>query len=155
MRQAFPSATILKPSVLVGTEDRMFNSFARLAMNLPYLPLTGRDAQVQVHCFAIYNSSLLNCVVDGQPHNWSHGLVTCDDRWAAHAPPDLCCVGPQPVYVRDVTEALEAILKDKGTIGKTYALAGPRTYTYACTPHQPLVLLHAHQLLCFRDLQPQ
>ena len=53
MRQAFPSATILKPSVLVGTEDRMFNSFARLAMNLPYLPLTGRDAQVQVHCFAI------------------------------------------------------------------------------------------------------
>jgi NADH dehydrogenase (ubiquinone) 1 alpha subcomplex subunit 9 len=81
VRQAFPSATILKPSVLVGTEDRMFNSFARLAMNLPYLPLTGRDAQVQ------------------------------------------------PVYVRDVTEALEAILKDKGTIGKTYALAGPRTYT--------------------------
>jgi hypothetical protein len=51
VRQAFPSATILKPSVLVGTEDRMFNSFARLAMNLPYFPLTGRDAQVQVHCF--------------------------------------------------------------------------------------------------------
>lgn len=50
MRQAFPSATILKPSVLVGTEDRMFNSFAQLAMNLPYLPLTGRDASLQVCC---------------------------------------------------------------------------------------------------------
>jgi hypothetical protein len=36
------------------------------------------------------------------------------------------------VYVRDVTEALEAILKDKATIGKTYALAGPRTYTCVC-----------------------
>ena len=47
MRQAFPSATILKPSVLVGTEDRMFNSFAQLAMNLPYLPVTGGEAQVQ------------------------------------------------------------------------------------------------------------
>lgn len=37
----------------------------------------------------------------------------------------------QPVYVRDVTEALDAVLKDKNTVGKTYGLAGPRTYTCA------------------------
>jgi uncharacterized protein YbjT (DUF2867 family) len=46
---------------------------------------------------------------------------------------DSCGVVAQPVYVRDVTEAMEAVLKDKGTIGKTYALAGPRTYTCACS----------------------
>lgn len=48
VRKAFPTATIMKPAVLVGTEDRMFNSWATLAMNLPYLPLTGGDSQVQV-----------------------------------------------------------------------------------------------------------
>lgn len=42
------------------------------------------------------------------------------------------CRAVQPVYVRDVTEALEAVLKDKASIGKTYGLAGPRVYT--CGP---------------------
>lgn len=81
VRGAFPDATILKPAVLVGIEDRMFNSWAQLAMNLPFLPLSGGDSRIQ------------------------------------------------PVYVRDVTEALEAVLKDKASIGKTYGLAGPRVYT--------------------------
>lgn len=48
VRKAFPGATVLKPSVMVGTEDRLFNTWARLAMNLPYMPLAGRDAHLQV-----------------------------------------------------------------------------------------------------------
>jgi NADH dehydrogenase len=35
----------------------------------------------------------------------------------------------QPVYVEDVAEAIARILADPGTAGRTYELAGPRTYT--------------------------
>lgn len=59
VRKAFPGATIFRPGVLVGIEDRMFNSWARLAMNLPFLPLTGGDACVQVcHCWRQLQSAM-------------------------------------------------------------------------------------------------
>lgn len=36
-----PSATIIRPSVIFGAEDRFFNLFAKLAKILPFLPLIG------------------------------------------------------------------------------------------------------------------
>lgn len=39
--QAFPAATILRPSLLFGPEDQFFNRFAELARFLPALPLIG------------------------------------------------------------------------------------------------------------------
>ncbi|WP_119301637.1 complex I NDUFA9 subunit family protein [Dongia deserti] len=41
VRQAFPSATILRPSIVFGPEDGFFNRFARMAMLSPALPLVG------------------------------------------------------------------------------------------------------------------
>lgn len=41
VRAAFPSATILRPSLLFGPEDRFFNRFAELARFFPALPLIG------------------------------------------------------------------------------------------------------------------
>ena len=42
MREAFPGATILRPSIVIGPEDSFFNRFAALARVLPALPLIGR-----------------------------------------------------------------------------------------------------------------
>ncbi|MCB1557269.1 MAG: complex I NDUFA9 subunit family protein [Alphaproteobacteria bacterium] len=41
VREAFPDATILRPSVIFGPEDRFFNMFAELARYVPVLPLIG------------------------------------------------------------------------------------------------------------------
>lgn len=39
--EEFPSAVILRPSVLFGAEDRFFNRFAAMAQFSPFLPLIG------------------------------------------------------------------------------------------------------------------
>ena len=41
VREAFPDATILRPSIVIGPEDGFFNRFATLARMLPALPLIG------------------------------------------------------------------------------------------------------------------
>ena len=41
VRDAFPTATILRPSVVFGPEDQFFNRFAAIAMISPALPLIG------------------------------------------------------------------------------------------------------------------
>jgi NADH dehydrogenase len=41
LRKSFPTATILRPSVIFGPEDNFFNMFAAMAQFLPALPLIG------------------------------------------------------------------------------------------------------------------
>jgi uncharacterized protein YbjT (DUF2867 family) len=41
VREAFPRATILRPSIVVGPRDGFFNRFAAMARVLPALPLIG------------------------------------------------------------------------------------------------------------------
>jgi uncharacterized protein YbjT (DUF2867 family) len=44
VHEAFPGATILRPSIVIGPEDSFFNRFAALARVLPALPLIGGGA---------------------------------------------------------------------------------------------------------------
>jgi uncharacterized protein YbjT (DUF2867 family) len=41
VRDAFPTVTILRPSIVFGPEDQFFNRFAAMATMLPILPLIG------------------------------------------------------------------------------------------------------------------
>jgi uncharacterized protein YbjT (DUF2867 family) len=41
VRAAFPQATIIRPSIVFGPEDKFFNRFARMALLSPILPLLG------------------------------------------------------------------------------------------------------------------
>lgn len=39
VRSEVPSATIFRPAVLMGTEDKFFNTYAQLVKRLPFVPL--------------------------------------------------------------------------------------------------------------------
>jgi len=41
VRAAFPQATIVRPSIVFGPEDKFFNRFAKMALMSPVLPLIG------------------------------------------------------------------------------------------------------------------
>jgi NADH dehydrogenase len=80
---AFPTATILRPSLVAGPEDQFFNRFAQMARLSPILP-------------AISGDSLF-----------------------------------QPVYVRDVADAVVAALGRADAQGITYELGGPDVLSFA------------------------
>lgn len=44
VRAAFPTATIVRPSVVFGQDDKFFNKFGQLAASAPALPLVGGGA---------------------------------------------------------------------------------------------------------------
>ncbi len=73
--------TLLRPSVIFGTEDRFMNVFASLQALAPVMPLAGSLARFQ------------------------------------------------PVWVEDVASAIVRCLDRRDSIGRTYELAGPGTYT--------------------------
>ena len=47
VRQAFPGATILRPSIIFGPEDAFFNRFAEMARMLPVMPVISGNTRMQ------------------------------------------------------------------------------------------------------------
>ncbi len=47
VQSAFPTAVILRPSIVFGTEDQFFNRFAAMARLSPVLPLVGPETRFQ------------------------------------------------------------------------------------------------------------
>ena len=47
VKEAFPAATIVRPSIVFGPEDGFFNRFANMARYFPALPLIGGDTKFQ------------------------------------------------------------------------------------------------------------
>jgi uncharacterized protein YbjT (DUF2867 family) len=102
---AFPDATIVRPSVIFGPEDKFFNLFAGLAGLTPAMPVFG-------------------CPLVPK-------LALSDDPPGFRI--DLYGAGGtrlQPVYVGDVADAIVAALKRPKAQGKTYELGGPKIYSF-------------------------
>lgn len=47
LRAAFPNATILRPSIVFGTDDAFFNRFAQMAVVSPIMPVISGDTRFQ------------------------------------------------------------------------------------------------------------
>lgn len=99
---AFPTAVILRPSLVFGADDDFFNRFAKLAVTLPALPVFTRDG-------------LKLTFTDNCPHLDLYGSG-----------------GPvfQPVWVGDVAQAAIAALADPQAAGKTFELGGNQRYSF-------------------------
>ncbi len=101
VREAFPAATVLRPSVVFGPEDDFFNRFARMTRYSPFLPVvTG----------------------DGPRLRWRDGGPGID--WFGSGGPKF-----QPVYVGNVADGIMAALGDGAHGGTTFELGGPRVYS--------------------------
>ncbi len=59
VRQAFPGATVLRPSVVFGAEDAFFNRFAAMAQFLPCMPVVSGNTKMQ----PVYVSDVADAVM--------------------------------------------------------------------------------------------
>ena len=100
VRSAFPEATIFRPSVVFGPEDRFFNTFAEMARFSPFLPVFGAPPLPRLG-----PGARLDVFGRGGPHF-------------------------QPIYVADVAEAFVRAGQDSSTRGRTYELGGPHVYSF-------------------------
>ena len=65
VRDAFPTVTILRPSVVFGPEDQFFNRFAAVAMFSPVLPLIGGgETRFQPVYVGDVADAVVNCLED-------------------------------------------------------------------------------------------
>ncbi len=101
VREVFPDAVVLRPSVVFGPEDDFFNKFATMARFLPNLPVIGAVPRLAFEG----GRPVLRFLGDGGPRF-------------------------QPVYAGDVADAIVAALGQPGAAGNTYELGGPRVCSF-------------------------
>lgn len=102
--EAFPDATIFRPSVIFGPEDNFFNMFAGMMRFLPVMPVMG--------------APLIPKVSLGGANGF--GVDFFGDGGCKF----------QPVYVGDVAQAMTDAISMDETRGETYELGGPRIYSF-------------------------
>ena len=61
VRAAFPAATILRPSLVFGPEDQLFNRFATMAQRLPLMPVIAGATRFQ----PVYVGDVADAVMAG------------------------------------------------------------------------------------------
>ncbi|MGB0684014.1 MAG: complex I NDUFA9 subunit family protein [Magnetovibrionaceae bacterium] len=118
--EAFPEATILRPSVVFGPEDGFFNLFANLSRIAPVLPVFG--CPVLPSLGGGEGKPVVDLYGDGGTKM-------------------------QPVYVGDVADAVMACIADDSTTGKTYELGGPSVYSYVELMQLMLKIIERKRLL--------
>ena len=66
VKEAFPAATIVRPSLLIGPEDDFFNRFARLSKFSPALPIVGGKTRFQPVCVDDVAAAIVQAVDGGK-----------------------------------------------------------------------------------------
>src|SRR6516162_7218268 len=123
VRDAFPTVTILRPSVVFGPEDQFFNRFASMAMFTPVLPLIGG---VKTRFKPVYVGDVADAV------------VTClEDHTTAGRIYEL---GGQKIYT--FRQALELVLneirRNRPFVNLPFCLAGLQARLMPILPSPPL-----------------
>ena len=123
VRDAFPTVTILRPSVVFGPEDQFFNRFASMAMFSPVLPLIGGG---ETRFQPVYVGDVADAV------------VTClEDPATAGRIYELG--GPKIYTFREVIElVLSEIRRKRPLVDLPFGLAAFQARLMAILPSPPL-----------------
>lgn len=107
VREAVPSATIMRPSLVFGPEDAFTNRFAALARMSPVMPLIGGDTRMQ----PVYVGDVANAIADA-----------VDDKAKAGATYELG--GPEVLTMREIMQVILAtIQRDRMLLPVPFAIA--------------------------------
>ena len=68
VRAAFPTATIIRPSIIFGQEDRFLNRFAEMIARLPVVPVIGADTKFQPVYVADVAQAIAQAAADPDRH---------------------------------------------------------------------------------------
>ena len=123
VRDVFPTATILRPSVVFGPEDQFFNRFATMALMAPVLPLIGGG---QTRFQPVYVGDVADAAVK--------------------AVEDPACVGrlyelggPKTYTMRQLFELmLEEIRRKRVFIDLPFGIAALQARLFSLLPNPPL-----------------
>jgi len=119
VRAAFPQATVVRPSVLFGEEDKFLNLFARYIRDLPAVPVFGPGSQLQPLWVDDAAEAIANALADPA----GHGGRTYE------------LAGPEPMTVLDLNGRIAAAQdRDRAFLAVPDALAG----LFAALPLTPM-----------------
>jgi uncharacterized protein YbjT (DUF2867 family) len=123
VKDAFPTATILRPSVVFGPEDDFFNRFAAMAMMSPVLPLIGGG---ETRFQPVYVGDVADAAISA-----------LDDPAAAGRTYELG--GPKVYTLRALLELMLAeIRRHRHFIDLPFGLAAFQARLMSLLPHPPL-----------------
>jgi NADH dehydrogenase len=119
VRAAFPRATIVRPSILFGEDDKFVNLFAGLIAALPALPVFGAQAKLQPLSVDDAATSIANALSDPGKHGGKTYELT----------------GPEVVTMEDLQRRIAAAQgRERAFIAVPDALAG----LFAALPGTPM-----------------
>jgi len=123
VRDAFPTATVLRPSIVIGPEDQFFNRLAGMAMISPVMPLIGGgDTRFQPVYVGDVADAAVHCIDDGATAGRTYELG-----------------GPKIYTLRELTELLlEEIRRKRVLLDLPFGLAALQARLLSLLPNPPL-----------------
>jgi NADH dehydrogenase len=123
VRDAFPTVTILRPSVVFGPEDQFFNRFAAIAAISPVMPLIGGgETRFQPVYVGDVADAVIRCLEDPATAGRTYELG-----------------GPRTYTFRELLELmLREIRRKRGFVDLPFGLAALQARLMALLPNPPL-----------------
>ena len=122
VRDAFPTATILRPSIVFGPEDQFFNRLAAMATISPVLPVIGSETRFQPIYVGDVAEAAMRCLGDPATAGRTYELG-----------------GPRTYSMRALVELLLAETRRKRMlIDLPFGLASLQARVMALLPNAPL-----------------
>ncbi|NBB24278.1 NAD(P)H-binding protein [Porphyrobacter sp. SLTP] len=119
VRAAFPTATILRPSIVFGKDDNFLNLFGGMIEMLPVLPVFGPEAKLQL----VYADDVAEAVAVALEHPELHGGYTYE------------LGGPEQLSMMEIHERIAEAQGRKRTF---LAVPDGLSATFAALPGTPM-----------------